>query len=597
MSDRTQNGFTLIETLAAISVFTLFTLGLIPVLTTSIKGASLSRSYTAGKNVAVEAMERSRGLPFFVDYPTQKSYSPGMATPRRIDLLDLYLPAAVSGSSGGGGGTYTGGTYTTVCTSATGSNLACPRDLSAGYTIEFRAAFVKPVAVGSTEQYVVEPPPSAYKWNSETGQDQPVTRLVRLTVTTKWTYGGREKNVELTGLIGDRDFGTLTITGQSGVAYAVQASTQFTNEGTGQKTKLTGIAGTADSLIETKAQSSATQSATAARITMSDLPVGGTGDVVESAPVEGATSSIHAPPDSTPSGASVGARSAVHNVFGEIGGIDGTTTSNLKVSVSQELPVAQGSFGFPAPAGSERLFYIESQLGPDNATTRRLDASEGLLKFTRRGSGTISGSSSAGTTPVNSSSRHVQTNAAAAFERLRLLSTSFIQGVISDANGDALHRSVVVINQFQASVSCKATASSSSAAGSKSWSGTLYFWADDAPNDDVVAGSYRRIDLSSALASDPLATYGPSGTNPVVFDAPLGQEDIYLFEGGGKKGYLQSWSSTVGQATSVSADGRVVRASLPEAMRIVTAPTDSRYPESAMVVQIGKLSCEAQDQR
>jgi len=593
------SGFTLVETLAAITLFTVMTLGIVPLLASSIKGASLSRSYTAGKNVTVEAMERARGLPFFVDYPTQKAYSPGMLTPRRVDLLDLYLPAAASGASAGGGGTYSGGTYTTICTSTTGSNLACPRDLPARYTIEFRAAFVEPVAVGSTEQYVVAVPPSTYKWNPEpyASQDLPFRRLVRFTVITKWSYGGEQKKVELSGLIGDREFGTLTVAGQSGVGYAVQASTQFTNEATGQKTKLTGIAGIADSSIETKAQSSANQSATAARITMSDLPVGGTGDVIESPPVEGATSSIHAPPDSTPSGASVGPRTTTHELFGDVGGIDGTTTSDLKVSVSQELPVARGSFGFPAPEGSERLFYIESQLGPDNSTALRLDSAEGLLKFTKRGSGTISGSTSAETTPVNSASRSVQTTATAAFERLRLLSTSFINGVITDANGPAPHRSLVVINQFQASVSCKATASSVSAAGTKSWSATLYFWIDDAPNDDVVAGSYRRIDLSSSLGADPLATYGPSATNPVVFDAPLGQEDIYLFQGGGKKGYLQSWSSTLGETSSVSADGRVVRASLPEAIRIVSAPTDSRYPESALIVQIGKLSCEAQDQR
>ena len=594
-----ESGFTLVETLAAISVFSIMTLGIVPLLASSIKGASLSRSYTAGKNVTVEAMERARGLPFFVDYPTQKAFSSGMATPRRVDLLDLYLPAAASGSSAGGGGTYSGGTYTTVCTSATGSNLACPRDLPARYTVEYKAAFVEPLAVGSAEQYVVKAPPATYKWNPEpyASQDLPFRRLVRLTITTRWTYGGQQKSVTLGGLIGDREFGKLAATGRSSAAYVVQASTQYTNETTGQKTRLTGVVGTADSLIETKTQSTADQSATASRITMSDLPLDISGDVVELPPVEGATSSIHAAPDSTPSGASVGPRTATHDVFGEIGGIDGTTTSDLKVSVSQELPVAQGSFGFSAPAGDERLFYMRGQLGPDNAAVLRLDATDGLLKFAARGGTTVSGSTAAETTAVNTASRRVQTSATAAFQRLRLLATSFIQGTITDVSGSTTHRSVVVIDNFQASVSCKATASSGTAAGTKSWSATLYFWADDAPNDDVVAGSYRRIDLSSGLASDPLAAYGPGATNPVVFDAPSGQEDIYLFQDAGRKGYLRIWSSALGETTQVSADGRVVRAELSEALRLVSARTDSRYPESAMSVQIGKLNCEAQDQR
>jgi prepilin-type N-terminal cleavage/methylation domain-containing protein len=593
------SGFTLIEVLVSISVFSLMTLGIVPLLASSIKGAAVSRTYTAGKNVTVEAMERARGLPFFVDYPTQKAFSSGMATPRRVDLLDLYLPAAASGSSAGGGGTYSAGTYTTICTSETGSNLACPRELPARYTVEYKAAFVEPLAVGSTEQYVVKAPPATYKWNPEpyASQDLPFRRLVRLTITTRWTYGGEQKSVTLGGLIGDREFGKLAATGRSSAAYVVQASTQYTNETTGQKTKVTGTAGTADSLIETKAQSTADQSVTASRITMSDLPLDVSGDVVELPPVEGATSSIHAAPDSTPAGASVGARSAVHDVFGEVGGVDGTTTSGLKVSVSQELPIAQGSFGFSAPAGTERLLYMRGQLGPDNSTALRLDASDGLLKFARRGTATISGSTSAETTPVNSASRRVQTAASTAFQRLRFLATSFINGTITDAIGSTTHRSVVVIDNFQASVSCKATGSTSTAAGTKSWSATLYFWADDAPNDNVVAGSYRRLDLSSALASDPLATYAPSATNPVVFDAPLGEEDIYLFQDEGRKGYLRTWSSSVGETTQVSADGRVVRAELPEALRIVSARTDPRYQGSSLTVQIGKLSCEAQDQR
>ncbi len=81
-----QRGFTLIEVMAALVVFSLMTLGIVPLLLSSMKGSELSQSYAIGKNLAVEAMERVRGLPYYVKFDTQKDGRP-------IDLLDLYYPS------------------------------------------------------------------------------------------------------------------------------------------------------------------------------------------------------------------------------------------------------------------------------------------------------------------------------------------------------------------------------------------------------------------------------------------------------------------------------------------------------------------------
>ncbi|HEX2196941.1 MAG TPA: type II secretion system protein, partial [Actinomycetota bacterium] len=58
---RREGGFTLVETLAAMMIFSLVTLGTTPLLLSSIRGATLSGSFTVGKNLASEAMERVRG--------------------------------------------------------------------------------------------------------------------------------------------------------------------------------------------------------------------------------------------------------------------------------------------------------------------------------------------------------------------------------------------------------------------------------------------------------------------------------------------------------------------------------------------------------
>jgi prepilin-type N-terminal cleavage/methylation domain-containing protein len=586
---RRQGGFTLVEMMASITVFSLMTLGIVPLFASSLKGASLSRSYTRGKNIAVEAMERARGLPFFIDYPTQKAYSAGGAV-RKVDLLDLYFPIASSQ-----GGTYSGGKFTTTCTSTSGANPACPRGLPPGFTMQFVAEFVRPALSGSTEQYLVQVPASTYRWNPEpyNGQDRPATDMLRLTIRSSWTYGGDPKTVELSSIIGNRDFGETTVSGFGRIDYAVLATTQFTNPATGRRTEVQGLAGTADSEIETKTQSTATETVGAARLTVNDLPIDGTGETVSLPPVDGARSSVQAPPDSTPGGASVGNRQAVHEVFGEVAGVTGTTTSNLKVSVSQELPVAEGAFGFSAPIGNERLFYVHGQLGPDNDSGLRLSAADPVLSFTRRGSGTLGGSSGAATGSVTSD-RRVQTGASMAFRRLRLLPTNFIQSAIVDVDGESLERSVVVVDNFTASVSCLSTASSSAAA-SKSWSADLYYYRDLNLND-VVDGTYQRVSLSSAASSDALAGIGPA-SNPVVYDAPEGEEDIYLFQAGGRRGYLDSWNSAIGSTVDILDGGRVTRANITDALRIVSAPLDSRYAQSAVRLQIGKLSCDAQDDR
>ncbi len=87
-------GFSLVEVLAAMSVFGIITLGTVPLVLTSLKGAALSRSYTVGKNLAVQAMERARGLPYYVDFPTQKAYASDTGAPRKVDLLDMYYPSS-----------------------------------------------------------------------------------------------------------------------------------------------------------------------------------------------------------------------------------------------------------------------------------------------------------------------------------------------------------------------------------------------------------------------------------------------------------------------------------------------------------------------
>ncbi|MBW3594081.1 MAG: prepilin-type N-terminal cleavage/methylation domain-containing protein, partial [Actinobacteria bacterium] len=167
-----EDGFSLMEVMAALFIFTLLTLGLVPLLTSSIRGSNTARADTIGKNAALKAMERVRGLPFYVSYATSTT---------KVDLLDLYYPDAATDTVEGGI-TF----YRTVCPWNAVANPACPRDIPPDYTITFEAQFVDPVASGpqptpgeTATSYANVAPPATYSWASAT-TDTPPRQIVQM---------------------------------------------------------------------------------------------------------------------------------------------------------------------------------------------------------------------------------------------------------------------------------------------------------------------------------------------------------------------------------------------------------------------------------
>ena len=92
---RSDKGLTLVETLVALTIFAIVSAAIVPLIASGLKGASLSRSYTVAKALAAGAMERARGLPYFVSVQ-------GTIPPARRDLLDLYFPDRNTGFSATG---------------------------------------------------------------------------------------------------------------------------------------------------------------------------------------------------------------------------------------------------------------------------------------------------------------------------------------------------------------------------------------------------------------------------------------------------------------------------------------------------------------
>jgi hypothetical protein len=444
------------------------------------------------------------------------------------------------------------------------------------------------------------PVPATYSWDPDpySNQDFPPAQLLELTVKSSWTFGGRARSFEVASLIGDREFGEVTIRGIAKIDYLINVQTRYTGA-TGAKSQLIANSGISESRIETKTASTADQSVQSAEIELLEVPSDPTVTAAELASISGASSFHHAAPDAIPSGATQSAQSIPTTA-----GIDGTRTSNLKVAVANELPTSTGTFTYDAPTGTERLLWANGQVAVDNATSLRLDNLQSLVSFRPRPGKTATGTTSAVTTSPASVSRKIETTAAASFGRLRILptlATSLIGGPIGD--GLTTERAVVVIDDFTSSVACNATgttAGGNASSGSKSWSAKLYFWRDSNPADNIPSGSYQTINLSSTNASDPLQPFGPTSQNPLVYDGLNPADDIYLFRqagAGGNKGYLQSWSSELGQTAAIDGTGKTVKAGIQEAIRVVTAPTNPAEADSSLSISIGKLSCDSLDAR
>lgn len=575
-----QAGFSLVETLAALTVFTIVTLGVTPVMISSLRGASLSRSYTKAKNIAVEAMEHVRGLPYFV--------SVGSVTPvtePRVDVLDLYFPDMTP--AGSSGYQSAAGSFITTCTrdsdspEASGA-LACPPQLPANHTLRFEATFVTPS--GSGLSTVV---PSGYSWNSTNTEIAP-SPLLRLVVRVSWTHNGEARSTALTTLLGQRDLAEDELRGTAHVDYVVQGLTGYTDS-SGRPSNLVAVVGSSESRIDSRTVTSADQIVETGRLTLTREEVG-SDSAVTLADELGASESLHAPPNSFPAQDVVGAPITVTHpdLNMPVGALGVSSVDDPGVKVEDNLPTATGRFDFNTTSGFG--YAIFNDPGPEGANELHLSI-DPMLSAERVGFSELSGDTSAAATALTpTATREVEATATAAFAKLRMLPVDFI------AHPDA---AVIVISDFSASLTCTATANVGTSSATGSWSATLSYWADADPNDGAAAGGYVPVPLSGTIGSgttDPLAALKAS-SNPLVFDHVEPAKDVYLFDDGAVNGYISDWSSRPAIPSSMDAFGRTVTVDLDGAVEVVSAAVNPSMPRSKIAATVGAMSCEAVDKR
>jgi len=572
-----QTGFSLIETMAAITVFALITVGITPLLISSMRGTSLARAHTVAKNIVSEAMERIRGLPYYDGSANR-------------DVLDFYYPNLGTG--------FAAGVFTTVCSSTSQSPApsaarACPPKHSdvagtsripPGYTITFEARFVEPVGE-TTENFNLVTPAPAYNSATES-TSVPPTQLIEMTITARWMQLGRERSVQLKSLVGDRKLTPDKARASAVVDHIVRVESAYLQGG-----KVSGLSGTAARLtseVEIRGVSSASLSASAGELTLTEEETSTSpGTILDRA--VGATAGLRAPPNAAATAVSASPDSITHpSLFGQtVGRLDSTIVNENNpaappgVTVTDGYPKSVANLSYTAGVGEH--FWMTNQALLGLGGTKRFSQTANMFAASRpEGAVRIRANTSAeATAEVPLANRKVESIVHIQAPRFNFLPTTFTSGV----------GGVVYIDNFVADITCKSTGSAPGAVATGSWSATLFYWRHGTGYVSVPLSG----NVSPTLSADPLAAI--MAENPLVKQGTLlSPGDVYLFQDATHPdGYLEDWSSTWEMSSSKEAEASSV--SMPYAIKILTAQTNPSNEETKFAVEIGKISCQAVDNR
>jgi prepilin-type N-terminal cleavage/methylation domain-containing protein len=628
---RGERGFTLVEILAALLVFAVMTLGLIPLLAASIRGSESSRRAAAGKQLATEAMERARGLPFYIDYNTQ---------PKKVDVADLYFPARTPTFAAGvctgylatgsttctsTGYTATGPSFVTTCPNA--ANIACPQDMPPNYTLTFEASFVSS-STTTPETYTKATPATTYVYNSS-GNDRPTRFLMQLVVTARWLTTGRDPSTyQVSTLISDKRFSGLKVLGEATVDYSVQFQVGYRDLGSTNEVDMTLNGGSASARIETRRASSASATMDAGDISLVDLvlaqdAIEGNENVASgvtgTTPKTGATDTVVSPPDSSVNPAQVARQPVNHpsSAYGEVTGMDITDGNTVSAVTAGGLPSAFADFS-TSPSSGEDYWVANKKASTGGNPLNINDPDVWVARVLTRSGQSVSGSTTTSTNALGTQPGTTST-ATVSFKEFQLFKSNLIAAVSTTFDGAALaitgprDSSGLPSGSFTATARCNAdndnTANASAA--SATYSGTLWYW-DDPTQNGTQQGSYKWVDLATGNRGTGFAagsgTAGTSlsatleslqsGATILVFDDSGTSKDSTLFGTATTGVLLSDWSGGTSATTTNASNGRVTAARLDEALAFETKPLEgSAEPDTGISASFGAVGCRAEDYR
>jgi prepilin-type N-terminal cleavage/methylation domain-containing protein len=547
-----EGGFTLIEVLAAMTVFALVATAAVGMFITAMKASLVSKLDTGAKSLTQERIEVMRNLAYHIAYQPAATFNPP-------DFLDQYYANLTPA------GTITPTTVPPgyVAASATGSSYRLPEEPATGAFYRFA---LNPVpGFPRYRQYVatqfLDPagaavtPPASYNSMLQSPADDAPSALVGITVVTKWFAGTLSKTYAVQSQMTDGQPGPSQLNGQARMtAFHIQT-------GVGSETQL---------VVEAGALSIDGSTSTGSRSAVSAL--GGSAALSPGSRLEGAFASVNVPPSVTP-GPSVTGSSQTMTSGSELAYFAGTTVSNVYASLSNGLPLG-ASAASPVTSilddvgGSSWALRVRNNAAPDSGL--QIDMSKPQV-YIKGGSG--ESAKSTGyllTTP--GTSHKVQSVLTAQTRSLHILPTSFAP------------EGVVQVQLQSASIDCTSTGTS-----------------------PAVTGTYQAV--VQYVTYDPFtATYGTTSLTVgpgmgTLTDSMLDTVQVGVDSTTGAalhlRDYISSWSNIANvPALGVQiTGGKGVQMSTAGLVSLETVETRSGDESSTIAVQVGAASCVAEDNR
>lgn len=655
---RRESGLTLVETLIAITIFSIMTVGLVPVIGTAMSGGASTRTESVGRNVTSKTLERLRGLQYHVAYSS---------SPNEVDVLDLYFPSRTPAFVASVGTGYDSATqsYVTTCDSLSTAD-ACKTlpgrtEIPSGYVVEVRATFKTPA-----NPAVTQPVPTGYAWNAAGGLDAPPSELLEVKVTTAWSVGTKARTFALQSYLGAHARAalasggggaatptppgaspaapppptTVKLRGEARIDYGYEMTTTYQDNNVPPRIQeYTGTLGTAVAYGEQlDSGSKAELNVRAGQMRLSrpaDPAV--SGDAGVDATFTGASIDAVAPPDAgTITTTTAAQQNAVHTETPSTGGAGflaaseaGTMsgTRGASPTVSGGLPFVKGYYDLNgATAVSPASFHTHMWLMPQvsgSATFGTETTTNPLYhwasSFTKK-TITVSDSGTGGVDPRGEVSVDSTPTTPAGSRAVTATATIPAHGttLIFPTPVTPSNAAILEINQFTANVACTAKADASAAStATGSWSATLEYYSYEGTGKNAAYELHRTTLPTQTLANEPIPVGNTNplqtikamngGNGPKIYSASTAAYDVYLFTGNGRRGLLTGWSQGTVQ-TSISSDDRVASASLNGAIRMESSPLwgpwpnastgqVSQKPLSDFTFNMGKLSCKAEDYR
>jgi type II secretory pathway pseudopilin PulG len=640
---RSEKGLSLVETMVAITIFALFTVGIVPLLGTAMRGGAMTRTESVGRNLASKTLERLRGLQYHVAYS---------GTNTKVDLLDHFFPGRTPGyappTTSTGFETGSNSFVTTCAENSTApacKSLPSSSEIPAGYSVEIRLTFKDATSPATTVAV-----PTTYAWNAASDQDKPPSDLVEISVTSAWTVGSEQRTFNLQSYLSQRDRQVLPTGGSGGalptppptggggstpppptsvklraeakINYGYQMTTTYRDTQTPARlSEFTGTLGTAVAYgeqLDSGSKADLTVRAGQLRMVRPADPAV-SGDVGVDVTVNGASHDAHAPPNAGASATSTAAAgTATHPEITLSGGMGFLAASEAGSmtgargagpTVANGLPFVKGYYDFNATTNVNPSFFpthmwmkqTNAIASPGTATTLNPigvtgSATSKTITVNEYGANDDSaytvdprGEVMIDSTPTSPGpSRVVTATSTIPNQGEILLFPSFWT-----SNG----MTEIRIQSFSATLACNARADAGAAStATGSWDATLEYMEDPTNNGNGNGLVVRKTTLpTQTLTTHPVVPAGTTnplqaiknqngGNGPLIFDASDNRYDVFMFAANGKRGLLSNWSMGSIQ-TSISADDRVASAQLDGAIRMETMPFWGPYTEGTQVSQ------------